>query len=51
MANVPMKKYAGDGKGIKALAKAMVFKKRAVKFKKSYSQTPSMGDGGGGIGG
>lgn len=45
MANAPKKMYAGDGKGIKALAKAMVFKKRAVKFKKS--QTPSMGNGGG----
>lgn len=54
MANVPMKAYAGSGGAksiIKAVAKRQVNKKRYVAFKKSYSQTPSMGDGGGGIGG
>lgn len=47
MANVPMKEYASAAppKGIKALARSMVNKKRALKFKKS--QTPSMGNGGG----
>lgn len=63
--SAPMKTYRGNtvkgyeagggGKSfsgvMKSLARSMLAKKRAVKFKKSYSQTPSMGDGGGGVGG